>query len=123
MAAAEDLTGVADNMPAHGFGFHKDDGAATIDLSTSDGGSNVEQASVGTLVDNTWIKLGLHFDGGATGSGIIRPYVDGVAGTTITTAAYATMVEVSPMFMIRNGDGTTAQTLEIDYVKVVQIRA
>ena len=122
LAEAEDLTGVADNMPANGFGFHKDDGDTNVDLSTSDGGTDVEQAAVHTLVDATWVRLGLHFDGGASGSGTITPYIDGVAGTAITTAAYATMAEVSPIVMIRNGDGTTTQTIEVDYIKAIQIR-
>ena len=119
---AEDLTAIADNMPANGFGFKKDDGDTNVDLFTSDGGSNVQQATVDTLVDTAFVRYGMHFDGGATGSGIITPYIDGVAGTAITTAAYATMAEVSPYFMVRNGDGTTKQILEIDYVKVIQER-
>lgn len=122
LCATEDLTGVADNMPANGFGFHKDDGDTNIDLSTSDGGTNVQSAAVHTLVDDTWVKLGLLFDGAATGSGTITPYIDGTAGTAITAATYATMVEVAPMILIRNGDGSTTQTLEVDYVKVVQER-
>jgi len=119
---AADLTPVADNMPANGIGFHKDDAAAVIDLSTSDGGANVESSTVHTLVDNTWVKLGFHWDGAATGSVTITPYVDGVAGTAITTGAYATMVEIAPIFMVRNGDATTTQTLEVDYYKCVQLR-
>ena len=51
----------------------------------------------------------------------MTPYVDGVAGTAVTTGAYATMVEIAPMFMIRNED-TGAQDLEIDYIKVVEQR-
>ena len=122
LAEAEDLTGVSDNMPANGFGFHKDDAAKEIDLSTSDDGTNIESGTVHTLVDDTWVRLGFHFDGGATGSGTITPYIDGVAGTAITTATYATMVEVAPIFMLRNGDATVTQTMEIDYIYVAQER-
>ena len=122
LAATEDLTGVADNMPANGIGFHKDDGDTNIDFSTSDGGTNIEQAAVATLANDTYVRLGFSFDGGATGSGVLTPYVDGVAGTQITTMTYATMAEVAPIVMIRNGDATTQQKIKIDYVQVISER-
>jgi hypothetical protein len=121
LAETEDLTGVADNMPANGIGFHKEDGAPAIALSSSDNGTNTEQAAVGTLADNTWIKLGFYFNGGASGVGTITPYVDGVAGTPIV-CTYGTMAEMAPIFMIRNGDGIVTQVLNVDYVKVVAER-
>jgi hypothetical protein len=122
LAESEDLTGVADNMPANGIGFHKEDGAATFSASSSDNGTNLETAAVGTIVDTTWIRIGLLFDGGASGAATITPYVDGVAGTPIASVTYATMAEMAPLFMIRNGDGVTTQTLDVDYVKVVAAR-
>ena len=122
LSATEDLTGVADNMPANGIGFHKDDGDTNIDFSTSDGGTNIQQAAVGTLADDTYIRLGFSFDGGATGAGVLTPYINGVAGTQITTMTYATMAEVSPIIMIRNGDGTAQQKIKIDYVQVISER-
>lgn len=123
LAEAEDLTGVADNMPANGIGFHKDDGAATFKASSSDGGTDIESvAAAGTIVDATYIRLGLLFDGGASGAATITPYVDGVAGTALPAITYATMAEMSATLMVRNGDGVTTQTLVCDYVKVVQER-
>ena len=118
----EDLTGVADNMPANGIGFHKEDGAATFSASSSDNGTNLQSAAVGTIVNATYIRVGLKFDGGATGAATITPYINGVAGTPIASVTYATMAEVSAAFMVRNGDATTTQTLVVDYVKVVQER-
>ena len=122
LAAAEDLTGVADNMPANGIGFHKEDGDAIIDVSSSDGGTNLQSANVGTLADNTWTVLKFVFDGGATGAATITPYVNGTAGTAIASVTYATMAEVAPIIMIRNGDATTTQKMEVDYVRVIQER-
>ena len=122
LAATEDITAVVDNMPANGIGFHKDDGDTNIDFSTSDGGTNIEQAAVATLANDTYVRLGFSFDGGATGSGVLTPYVDGVAGTQITTMTYATMAEIAPIIMIRNGDGTTQQKIKIDYVQVISER-
>jgi len=121
IAAAEDLTAVADNMPANGIVFTKTDaGIGTIFLASSDNGTNkVSGASLKTLVTNTWTRLGFHFDGGATGSARITPYIDGVAGVPLTSATYATDPLLSPSFLVRNGDATTTQILEIDYVLVV----
>lgn len=121
LTVTEDLTGVADNMPANGIVFHKDDGDTNIDLSTSDNGTNIQSAAVGTATTG-WVKLGFYVDGAATGSLGITPYVNDVAGTAITTGTYATMSELAPIFMVRNGDATTTQTMEIDYVKVIQLR-
>lgn len=116
---AEDITGVADNMPANGIGFHKEDGAATFSASSSDNGVNLQSAAVGTIVDATWIKIGLLFDGGATGAATITPYINGAAGTPIASVTYATMAEMAVLFMVRNGNNVTTQTLDVDYVKVV----
>lgn len=122
LSATEDLTGVADSMPANGVGFHKDDGDTNIDVSSSDGGTNLQVAAASTLVDATFIRLGFKFDGGATGSATITPYINGTAGTAISSVTYATMAEMSPIFMVRNGDGSTAQNLNIDYIKIVAER-
>jgi hypothetical protein len=120
LVEAEDLTGVANNMPANGVVFKKDDGDTNIDLSSSDNGTDTESAAIGTW-DTSYHRLGFYFDGGATGVGTITPYVDGVAGTPITVT-FATMAELAPIFMVRNGDATTTQTMTIDYIRVVQLR-
>jgi len=124
LAETEDLTGVANNMPANGVGFTKTDaGVGTIFLASSDNGTDiVTAASLHTLVTNTWTRLGFHFNGGATGLATITPYINGVAGQSISAATYATMTELAPTFMVRNGDATTQQKLDIDYVNVVQDR-
>lgn len=121
LAETEDLTGVADSLPANGFGFVKADGAATFVSKSSDNNVDLSGAG-GTIVNNTWIKLGLLFSGGASGSATITPYVDGVAGSAIASVTYATMTEVAPIAMVRNGDAVTTQTLELDYVRVKQER-
>ena len=124
LAVTEDLTGVADNMPANGIVFTKTDAAVgTIFLSSSDNGTNkISPASLKTIVTNTWTRLGFYVDGGTTGHATITPYIDGVAGQPIAAVTYATMSELAPIFMVRNGDAVTTQKLDIDYVHVVQIR-
>jgi len=121
MGETEDITGVADNFLDDGIAFNKLDGATGIDLGTHDNGANVASADIATATTG-WVKLGFHFDGGASGAAVVTPYVNCVAKTAITTCVYATQGEISPIFMVRNGDGTTTQTMEIDYVKVVQLR-
>jgi len=120
----EDLSAVADNKPANGIVFIKTDaGVGTIFLNSSDNNTDIVSAnSLKTLVANTWTRLGFYFDGGATGSATITPYIDGVAGTPLTSVTYATMAELAPSFMVRNGDATTTQILQIDYVLIVQTR-
>jgi hypothetical protein len=124
LAETENITAVEDDMPANGVGFYKDDDAVgTIFLASSDNGTNiVSPAAVKTLVANTWTRLGFYFNGGATGAATITPYVDGVAGTPLTSITYATMVELAPIFMVRNGDATETQILDLDYFLAVQER-
>lgn len=118
----EDLTGVADNHPATGIGFFKTDGATAIKLCSSDGGTDTDSAaSLATLVTNTYITLGWFFDGGASGTGTITPYVNGVAGTPIV-CTYAAATEMSAILMVRNGDNVTQQIMKADYVKAVAER-
>lgn len=121
LCESEDLTGVADNMPANGIGFRKDDGDTQIDVCSSDGGTDTSGTNRGTLATNTWTRLGFYFNGGASGTGTITPYINDVAGTAIV-CTYATMAEMAAMFMVRNGDATTTQILQVDYVKVVAER-
>jgi hypothetical protein len=120
----EDLSTVADNKPANGIVFIKTDaGVGTIFLNSSDNNTDiVSAAAVHTLVTNTWTRLGFYFDGGATGSATITPYINGVAGSPLTSITYATMAELAPSFKVGNGDAVTTQVLQIDYVLVVQER-
>lgn len=117
VALGEDLTGVADNRPADGIVFFKDDGATTVAFGSSkngtDTGTNTDVGTMGT----GWHTYGF-FVSGLTSA---TPYFDGVADTAIT-ATFCDDESLAPFFLVRNGDGTTTQTLEIDYVKVVQLR-
>jgi len=121
IGAEENLTAVADCLPANGIVFHKDDGDTNIDITTSDNGGDVQSLALGTFAVTTDIMLGFYFDAAATGAGIITPYINGVAKTPITTAAYATMTTLSPVFMYRNGEAG-ACVMSIDYVKCVYLR-
>lgn len=124
LAVTENLTAVADNRPANGIVFTKTDaGIGTIFFSSSDNGTDkASAAAVATIAQNVWIRLGFHFDGGATGLAMVTPYINGVPGLALQGVTYATMSELAPVFMVRNGDATTQQVLDIDYVYAVQRR-
>lgn len=115
-ADTEDLTGVADNMAQDGALFHKDDGATTLKFSSSKDGTNDTNASAGTWTTG-WHTLGFYVNGVTS----ITPYFDGTAKTAVSTTI-CNDEALSPILGVRNGDATTTQTLEIDYVKCVQLR-
>jgi len=117
LSAGENLTAVADNMAADGIVIHKDDGATVLKLTASKAGTNTgANADIGTMTTG-WHTYGFYVNGVTN----ITPYFDGTADDAIT-ATIPDAVLLSPFFMVRNGDATTTQTLEIDYVKVVQLR-
>jgi hypothetical protein len=124
LMVTEDIKAVADNKPANGIIFMKtDDAAGTIYLNSSDNNTDiVSPASIKTLVTNTWTRLGFYFDGGATGLATLTPYVDGVAKQPLTAITYATQSEMCPVLMVRNGDATETQIMDVDYVYIVQER-
>ena len=117
LGVVENLTAVMDNFCADGIAFTVTDGAKVWQITASKGGTNT--GTVTTTVDLTagWIKLGLLIDGVTS----ITPYINGTAQTALTTTIPDDQ-ELSPFFMVRNGDATITQTLEVDYVKVVQLR-
>lgn len=106
----------------------KDEATMTIDFETSNAGTQATTTAMATFVSNTWTRVGFYFDGTATTS-VITPYyeVTGVAGTAMTagTAQNITLAGLEEMHLImggvKAGPGGGAETLMIDYVKIVQL--
>ncbi|KKM85347.1 hypothetical protein LCGC14_1290000, partial [marine sediment metagenome] len=118
VADGEDLTAVADVLPADGISFSTQDATLAAALTVSKGGTNTGAvAGVHTLVSGTYVTLGFLIDGVTS----VTPYVNGVAGTA-ATATIPDTEHLAPYFLVRNGDGTTQQVMHVDYVKVVQLR-
>ncbi len=118
VADGEDLTAVADVLPADGISFSTQDATLAAALTVSKGGTDTGAVSgVHTLVSGTWVTLGFLIDGITS----VTPYVNGVAGTA-ATATIPDDEHLAPYFLVRNGDGTTQQVMHVDYVKVVQLR-
>lgn len=116
--AGEDLTGVADNRPQDGIVFFKSDDGVNLSFGSSkDGTDTGTLADVGADWTTGWHTLGFYVNGVTSAT----PYYDGTAGTAIT-ATFCDDESLKPFFLVRNGDGVTTQTLEIDYVRVIQLR-
>jgi len=103
--------------------FDSVDGNASIRFITRTGGVQTLTDTLIDFADNTWIRLGFHWDG----DGTVRWFViaDGNAPQTILAAGshitHIPTTELQLGFGIRSGaDG--AQLLYIDYVKCVQLR-
>ena len=118
VADGEDLTAVADVLPADGVSISNQDGSLANALTCSkDGTDTGAVAAINTMVSGTYVTYGLLIDGVTS----VTPYIDGVAGTA-ATATINDDEAMAPYFLVRNGDGTTQQVLHVDYVRVVQLR-
>lgn len=104
--------------------FDKVDGNASIRFITRTGAAQTLTDTTIDLVDNTWIRLGFHWDGADT----IRYFViaDGTAPQVISAAGQHTThicqdTNLALGFGIMTGE-TATKALYIDYVKCVQLR-
>lgn len=115
LIANEDLSAVADNMPADGVVWVKDDGDTELDFKSCKNGTNEENDAEGTA-DTSYHEFAFYFDG----AGTITPYLDGVAGTAIETTI-PDDEELAVGWGIRNGEAV-AKVLTVDYYDVAQLR-
>jgi hypothetical protein len=103
-----------------GFLFYKLQGAMAVNFQLSDAGVKGTQAGIATSVTNTFVRVGAHYDGGTK----IFPYVDVGAGWvagTAQTVAPGTQAVVRAIFGVKAG-GANAETLQMDYFKMLQLR-
>lgn len=106
----------------------KDEATMTIDFETSNAGTQATTSAMATAVTNTWTRVGFYFDGTATTS-VVTPYyevtgVDGaalVAGTA-QNVTLAGMDEMHLVFGVKAGPTAAAETLQVDYIRCVQLR-
>lgn len=105
----------------------KDEATMTIDFETSNAASGAVTTAMATFVSNTWTKVGFYFDGDPDGNGvgIIYPFVDVGAGWISGTPQNLTLAGLEEMHLVagvKAGPTGAAETLQIDYLKVVQVR-
>lgn len=101
-----------------GVYWRKDDGDAYLDCVSIKNGSPTAKTQIGSLVADTWIRLGFYFDGYST----ITPFINGTEYTAQNiTTNLANDEELTPSFAIMNGEAA-AKTLDLDYIFAVQAR-
>jgi hypothetical protein len=104
----------------------KDEATMTVDFETSNAGTQATTSAIATAVTNTWNRWGFYFDGTATTS-TITPYIAVNYSNTFTagTAQNITLsglAEMHMVFGVKAGPTGGAETLQVDYVKCVQLR-
>jgi len=106
---------------ASGIGFFTDEPSATGvgGTVTQKAGSSDVTEDIVTLAATTWYNIGFK----VTGVTKIEFYQDGVLiETGVTTAAIPDAIELALTLVCMNEDGTNANTLTVDWVRVAQLR-
>lgn len=104
----------------------KDEATMAIDFETSNAGTQTTATAEATFVTDTWTRVGFYVDGTATTS-VVTPYYN-VAGTNALTQGTAKNITLSGLAEmhivagIKAGPTAAAETLQIDYIKCVQLR-
>lgn len=102
----------------------KNEASMDVNFETSNAGTQATTSAIATSVTDTFTKVGFHFDGAATTS-VVTPFVDIGAGWVAGTAQNITLAGLAEMHMVfgvKAGPTAAAETLEMDYVKVLQER-
>jgi hypothetical protein len=97
------------------IGFRSDDGDALLDAETSASSSASDTASLATLVDDTFVKLGFRI----TGTSKIEYWVDDTLTATITSDIPTALMKLS--IAVLTGEAV-ANTMHVDYVFIAQER-
>ena len=102
--------------------------ALTINFETSNAGTQNTSTADATGVSNTWTRVGFHFDGTAT-TAVVTPYYEttGVAGAAMVKGTrqnitLAGLEEMHAVFGVKAGPTAAAETLQVDYIRIVQLR-
>lgn len=100
--------------------WFKVDGSLAWQFETSNAGTQVTNATAGTMVSGTAYRLGFIFDPGDGTTGNVTPYLDGVAGTA-HNITLASLTEMNLLIGVKTG-GARAETLKCDYMQALQVR-
>lgn len=98
--------------------------ALTVNFETSNAGTQNTLSAFATSISDTWHRAGFYFDGAATTS-TITPYFHDGSSWTVGTAQNITLSGLEEMHAVagvKAGPGGGAETLQIDYIKIVQLR-
>lgn len=98
--------------------------AMTVNFETSNAGTQATLSEFATSITNTWHRAGFYFDGAATTSAI-TPYFHNGTSWTMGAAKDVTLASMDEMYLvwgIKAGPTAAAETLQIDYIRAVQLR-
>lgn len=102
--------------PVDGVWFQSDDGDDYLDLKVYSGSAVVlADTAIATLVDNTYVTCGYHFDGGRLYYYVNDVLVGENGSLSVPTAA------LTVSFGVQNG-AAAAKTMSVDYVCVIKER-
>lgn len=104
----------------------KDEASLSVNFETSNGTSQNTTSAMATFASNTWTRVGFYFDGTATTS-VVTPFfsVDGssaLAAGTAQNLTLASMTAAKLVFGVKAGPTAAAETLQVDYVRCLQLR-
>lgn len=98
--------------------------ALTVNFETSNAATQNTLSAFATSISDTWHRAGFYFDGTATTS-TITPYFHNGTSWTVGTAQDITLSGLEEMHIVygvKAGPTAAAETLQIDYVRCVQLR-
>jgi hypothetical protein len=98
--------------------------ALTVNFETSNAGTQNTLSAFATGVSGTWHRAGFYFDGTATIS-TITPYFHNGTSWVRGTAQNLTLSGLEEMHLVagvKAGPGGNAETLQIDWIRVAQLR-
>lgn len=99
-----------------GVFFLKSDDSTTINLLVEKN-NTATTTSVGTLADDTYIRLGFYYDGNSS----IQAFVNGTYVATSATTNLVDDEDLTISFAIQNGNAV-ARTMTVDYIYVAKER-
>ena len=96
----------------------------TVNAETSNAGTQSTISDFATSVSAVWQKVALYFDGAATTSYVTAHFYNGTtwAATNPIPITLSGLEEMNLIFGIKAGPTAAAETLQIDYIRVVQAR-
>ena len=99
-----------------GVFFLKSDDSTTINLLVEKN-NTATTTSVGTLADDTYIRLGFYYDGNSS----IQAFVNGTYVATSATTNLVDDEDLTVSFALQNGNAV-ARTMTVDYIYVAKER-
>lgn len=110
--------------PTDGIYFLKSDGAATVDLVVRKNATtgSTSASAIATMVADTFITLGIYFDGVRYVQYFVDDVHTGTLDLTTSPSAYLPDTECRVTLLVQQGEGTNAKSLTCDYILVSQER-